>query len=145
MILNIRDSSNPALMYMSMHDSKIRKDIERLSSGYRINRASDDAAGLAISEAMRNRINGLTQGHRNELEGIGYIQVGDGALSEIHDILRRMKTLSTQAANGTMDDNHRSMIDSEMQELKQEITRIGDETMYGGVHVFNNKIPAMFY
>lgn len=144
MILNIRDSSNPALMYMSMHDSKIRKDIERLSSGYRINRASDDAAGLAISEAMRNRINGLTQGHRNELEGIGYIQVGDGALSEIHDILRRMKTLSTQAANGTMDDNHRSMIDSEMQELKQEITRIGDETMYGGVHVFNNKIPAMF-
>ncbi len=143
MILNIRDSSSPALMYMSAHNSKINKDLERLSSGYRINRAADDAAGLAISEAMRSKINGLTQGHQNELEGIGYIQVGDGALSEIHDLLRRMKTLSTQAANGTYTDNNRSMIDSEMQELKTEISRIGNETTYCGVHVFNNKVPTL--
>lgn len=144
MIIQSNTLANYAMLHMGMNNSRIRKDIERLSSGYRINRSADDASGLAIFEAMRSKINGLTQGHENEMEGIGYIQVGDGALSEVHDILHRMKTLTTKAANGTMDDSQRSMIDSEVQELKAEISRIGDETTYGGVHVFNNKVPALF-
>lgn len=144
MVIRTNTFANYAMMHLGRNDSRIRKDLERLSSGYKINRATDDAAGLAISEKMRSTIAGLNQGHQNELDGIGYIQVGDGALSEVHDMLRRMKTLSTEAANGTIDDTHRAMIDSEVQELKTEISRIGDETTYGGIHVFNNKVPALY-
>lgn len=144
MVIRTNTFANYAMMHLGRNDSRIRKDLERLSSGYKINRAADDAAGLAISEKMRSTIAGLNQGHQNELDGIGYIQVGDGALSEVHDMLRRMKTLSTEAANGTIDDTHRAMIDSEVQELKTEISRIGDETTYGGIHVFNNKVPALY-
>ena len=118
--------------------------IERLSSGYKINRAADDAAGLAISEKLRSSIAGLKQGHQNELDSIGFIQVGDGAMSEIHDMLLRMKTLSAQAANGTLSDSDRKLIDTEIQELKDEIDNIGDNTTYDEVHVFDNKSARLY-
>ncbi|HOP68554.1 MAG TPA: flagellin, partial [Bacillota bacterium] len=83
-------------------DSRLNKNLERLSSGLRINRASDDAAGLAISEKMRSQVRGLNQAVRNAQDGISLIQTAEGALEEVHNILQRMRELAIQAANGTM-------------------------------------------
>ena len=87
-----------------------KKSTEKLASGYKINRAADDAAGLAISEKMRRQIRGLDQGARNTQDGISLLQVADGALSEVHDMLHRMSELSIQAANGTNTDSDREAI-----------------------------------
>lgn len=144
MILSIRDSSNFALMHSDINNSKLKKDLEKLSSGSRINRSADDAAGLAISEQMRSRIRGLEQGSRNEKEGIGFVQVGDGALTEVHSMLQRMHKLSIQAANGTYSDNDRQMINMEIQELKKEINRIGGSTEYDNIPVFDNDDPQLY-
>lgn len=144
MVIRTNTFARYATMYMNINNNKLRKDLERLSSGYKINRAADDAAGLAISEKLRSSIAGLEQGHQNELDGIGFIQVGDGAMSEIHDMLLRMKTLSAQAANGTLSDSHRKLIDAEIQELKDEIDNIGDNTTYDEVHVFDNKSARLY-
>ncbi|MDD6352275.1 MAG: flagellin [Lachnospiraceae bacterium] len=143
MIYSIRDSSNFALMHSDINSSKLKKDLEKLSSGNRINRSADDASGLAISEQMRSRIRGLEQGSQNEKDGIGFVQVGDGALTEVHSMLQRMKKLSIQTANGTYDDNARDAIDKEIQSLKKEINRIGDTTAYDSVHVFDNDDPEL--
>ena len=93
----------------SISERKIRKSLEKLSSGFRIVRAGDDAAGLAISELMRSRINGLNQAMRNVNDGIGLTNVGDGALTEVHAMLQRMKTLATEAANGTYSQEARAI------------------------------------
>lgn len=103
---------------------------EKLSSGYRINRAADDAAGLAISEKMRRQIRGLHQASANIQDGIGYIQVADGALNEVHDILQRMNELSVKAANGTYNGIDRVFIDDEIQDLKEELDRIFETTSF---------------
>lgn len=144
MIFSIRDSSNFAVMHTDINSSKVRKDLEKLSSGYRINRAADDAAGLAISEQMRSRIRGLEQGSRNEKEGVGFVQVGDGALTEVHSMLQRMKKLSIQAANGTYSEDARNSIDMEIQALKKEINRIGTYTDYDDIPVFDNDDPQLY-
>ena len=144
MVIRTNTFARYATMYMNINNNKLRKDLERLSSGYKINRAADDAAGLAISEKLRSIIAGLKQGHQNELDSIGFIQVGDGAMSEIHDMLLRMKTLSAQAANGTLSDSDRKLIDTEIQELKDEIDNIGDNTTYDEVHVFDNKSARLY-
>ena len=144
MVIRTNTFARYATMYMNINNNKLRKDLERLSSGYKINRAADDAAGLAISEKLRSSIAGLKQGHQNELDSIGFIQVGDGAMSEIHDMLLRMKTLSAQAANGTLSDSDRKLIDTEIQELKDEIDNIGDNTTYDEVHVFDNKSARLY-
>lgn len=109
---------------------------EKLSSGYRVNRAADDAAGLSISEKMRFQIRGLDRGSANINEGIGYCQVADGALHEMHDMLQRMNELSIQAANGTNSAADRSYIDNEVQMLKQEIDRICISTKYNQEYIF---------
>lgn len=109
---------------------------EKLSSGYRVNRAADDAAGLSISEKMRFQIRGLDRGSANINEGIGYCQVADGALHEMHDMLQRMNELSIQAANGTNSAADRSYIDDEIQMLKAEIDRICITTKYNQEYVF---------
>ena len=106
------------------------KSMEKLSSGLRINRAGDDAAGLAISEKMRGQIRGLDQASRNAQDSISLIQTGEGALNETHDILQRMRELSTQSANDTNTDQDRQNIQSEMTGLETEIDRIGNTTQF---------------
>lgn len=127
----------------SIAERKIRKSLEKLSSGYRIVRAGDDAAGLAISEGMRSQINGLNQAIQNANDGIGLTNVGDGALAEVHDMLHRLKKLATEAANGTYTADARANLDMERQELLAEIDRIAESTSYAGVPLFSqeNTIP----
>ncbi len=106
------------------------KSAEKLSSGYKINRAADDAAGLAISEKMRRQIRGLTQASANAQDGISCVQTAEGALAEVHDMLQRMNELAVKASNGTMTSVDRGYIDSEVQQLKKEIDRVADTTTF---------------
>lgn len=115
---------------------RMDKTLEKLSSGYRINRAGDDAAGLAISELMRNQINGLDQAMRNVNDGISMTNIGEGALTEVHSMLQRMKTLAVQAANGSYNSAARSNIESERLELTDEIDRISQTTDFDGIPLF---------
>lgn len=106
------------------------KSLEKLSSGLRINKASDDAAGLAISEKMRSQIRGLDMAERNTLDAISLIQTGEGALNEVHSILQRMRELSVQASNGTLEEVDRQSIQDEINQLTEEIDRIADTTQF---------------
>ncbi len=106
------------------------KSTEKLSSGYKINRAADDAAGLAISEKMRRQVRGLTQASLNAQDGISCVQTAEGALAEVHDMLQRMNELAIKASNDTMTSADRGYIDSEVQALKTEINRVRDTTTF---------------
>ena len=112
----------------------LQKNIEKLSSGYRINRSADDAAGLAISEDMRSRINGIDQATVNAQDAIGLIQTAEGALTETHAMLQRMVTLATQSANGTYTSVARADIKLEVDALNEEISRIAKYTDFNGVY-----------
>ncbi len=112
------------------------KATEKLSSGFKINRAADDAAGLTISENMRSQIRGLHQGAKNIQEGISFCQVADGAMAEVNDMLQRVVELSIKSANGTNTDQDRQAIDREVQEILREINRIGDSTEFNERKVF---------
>ena len=117
---------------LSTNQSALSKNLEKLSSGYKINRAGDDAAGLAISETMRSQINGLNQAVKNANDAIGLIQTAEGAMTETHSMLQRMKTLTTQAANGTYTETARGNIKAEIDALRDEITRIASTTEFNG-------------
>ena len=117
---------------LSTNQSALSKNLEKLSSGYKINRAGDDAAGLAISETMRSQINGLNQAVNNANDAIGLIQTAEGAMTETHSMLQRMKTLTTQAANGTYTKTARDNIQAEVDALNKEITRIASTTKFNG-------------
>jgi len=119
-----------------------RKDMERLSSGYKINRAADDAAGLTISSNMRWQIRGLNRAAQNVQEGVSFIQVADGALKEVHDMLQRMNELSVQAANDTNTDDDRDALQKEVDKLASEITRIGKTTHFNGLYMFDKLRPG---
>ena len=106
------------------------KSSEKLSSGYKINRAADDAAGLAISEKMRRQVRGLTQASANAQDGISAVQTAEGALNEVHDMLQRMNELATKAANETLQSTDRAYIDSEIAQLRTEIDRTGSATQF---------------
>jgi flagellin len=106
------------------------KSTEKLSSGYKINRAADDAAGLAISEKMRRQVRGLTQASANAQDGISCVQTAEGALAEVHDMLQRMNELAIKASNDTMTSADRGYIDAEVQALKTEIDRVRDTTTF---------------
>lgn len=116
---------------------KLKKSLEKLSSGFRIVRAGDDAAGLAISEGMRSRINSLNQAMRNIDDGIGLTNVGDGALTEVHSMLQRLKTLALKSANGTYDQSNRETLNMEKDQILEEIDRIGSTTKFGGISLFS--------
>lgn len=120
---------------LAANQSSISKNLERLSSGLRINRAADDAAGLAISEKMRSQIRGLQMAERNALDAISLIQTAEGALNEVHSILQRMRELAVQAANGTNQSTDREALDSEFQQLIQEIDRIGADTQFNKMNI----------
>ena len=115
---------------------KLDKSLEKLSSGFRINRAGDDAAGLAISELMRSQIRGLDQAMRNVNDGVSMTNTGEGALTEIHSMLQRMKTLAVQSANGTYSSVARENIESERLQLLDEIDRISQTTDFDGIPLF---------
>ena len=116
---------------------KLKKSLEKLSSGFRIVRAGDDAAGLAISEGMRSRINSLNQAMKNIDDGIGLTNVGDGALTEVHSMLQRLKTLALKSANETYDQSNRESLNMEKDHILEEIDRIGSTTKFGGISLFS--------
>lgn len=116
--------------YLSRNSAFLNRAMERLSSGLRINRASDDAAGLAISEKLRAQVRGLQQASRNVLDGISLIQTAEGSLNETHSILQRVRELAVQAANDTLTSDERSNIQSEIDSLLAEVDRIGTSTEF---------------
>ncbi|MGE6611835.1 flagellin [Peribacillus sp. NPDC076916] len=116
------------------------KSMEKLASGMRINRAGDDAAGLAISEKMRGQIRGLDQASRNAQDGISMIQTAEGALNETHDILQRMRELAVQSSNDTNNDNDRTEIQKEISQLKAEVTRISTDTEFNTKKLLNGNL-----
>ena len=116
---------------------KLKKSLEKLSSGFKIVRAGDDAAGLAISEGMRSRINSLNQAMKNIDDGIGLTNVGDGALTEVHSMLQRLKTLALKSANGTYDQSNRETLNMEKDHILEEIDRIGSTTKFGEISLFS--------
>jgi flagellin len=113
------------------------KSLEKLSSGYRINRAGDDAAGLVISQKLRAEVSGLRQATRNSQDGISFVQTAEGALNEVHNMLNRMRDLAVQAANDTNDTAARTAIKAEVDALAAEIGRIGTDTTFSGATVFS--------
>ncbi|MGZ3695249.1 MAG: flagellin N-terminal helical domain-containing protein [Bdellovibrionota bacterium] len=116
-----------------------QKSLERLSSGNRINRAGDDAAGLAISENLKAQIRGLRQAKRNASDGISLVQVTEGGLNEVSNILVRLRELSIQAASDTIGDTERAFTDREFQSLKSEIQRISESTNYNGIPLLGGR------
>src|SRR4051794_4452867 len=112
------------------------KSMEKLSSGYRINRAADDAAGLAISEKMRGQIGGLAQAQRNAQDGISLVQTAEGALTEVHSMLQRVRDLKVQFNNGTNSDDDKTAIASEVSQIALEISDITTQTKFNGTAVF---------
>ncbi len=143
MRINHNLSALNAWRQITMSDSDMKKVLERLSSGLRINRASDDAAGLAISEKMRSQIKGLNMAIKNSQDAISLIQTAEGALNEVHSILQRMRELAVQAATDTNTDVDRSSIQAEINQLREEIDRISKSTEFntkklltGGIEKF---------
>ena len=122
---------------LSINQNALSKNLEKLSSGYKINRAGDDAAGLAISETMRSQINGLNQAVNNANDAVGLIQTAEGAMTETHSMLQRMKTLTTQASNSTYTKTARNNIKAEIDALNKEITRIATTTEFNGEKPLN--------
>ncbi len=122
---------------LSINSSSAGKSVEKLSSGYRINRAGDDAAGLAISEKMRAQIRGLDQASRNAQDGISLIQTAEGALNESHAILQRMRQLSVQAANGTSTIEDKANLQEEINQLIDEVDRIANDTEFNTKKLLN--------
>jgi flagellin len=123
----------------------LSKSLEKLSSGFRINRAADDAAGLAISEGMRSQIGGIKMGVRNAQDGISVVQTAEGALNETHSILQRMRDLSVQAANsGSLNDEAKGNIQTEVTQLNSELTRIADTTKFNGKALLDGKYTGTF-
>src|ERR1700710_2727863 len=115
---------------LSQTREKLGKSMERLSSGYRINRASDDAAGLAITEKLRGQIGGLDQAQRNAQDAISLVQTAEGSLTEVHSMLQRIRDLAVQYKNGSLSANDRGAIQSEVNQLASEIERIGQSAEF---------------
>ena len=124
------------------NNSALAKNLEKLSSGYKVNRAGDDAAGLAISEKMRAQIRGLETAMKNAKDGISVIQTAEGALTEVHSMLNRMVELVTQAANGIYGSLERQNIQAEITALNNEIGRISDSTNFNGIELLDGNLSA---
>src|SRR5262245_34375728 len=124
---------------LSTTSSAAAKSMEKLSSGYRINRAADDAAGLAISEKMRAQIGGLVQAQRNAQDGVSLVQTAEGALSEVHSMLQRVRDLKVQYENGTLDADDKSAIVSEVKQLADELTQISGKTEFNGITLLDGQ------
>jgi len=123
---------------LSVTQGQLSKSLEKLSSGFRINRAADDAAGLAISEGLRSQVGGLKVAVRNAQDGISVAQTAEGALAEVHSMLQRMNDLAVQYNNGTQNVDSQAALQSEFDALSSEIDRIQTSTQFNGVDLFNN-------
>src|SRR3954453_15381446 len=123
---------------------QVTKSMERLSSGYRINRAADDAAGLAISEKMRAQVRGLAQNQRNIQDGVSLVQTAEGALSTVHNMLQRVRELAVQYKNGKLSSTNQTAIQSEVNQLASEIERIGTTTKFNGISLLNSTTAVTF-
>ncbi len=143
MRINTNLSALNAYRNLSMTDTRLNKSLERLSSGLRINRAADDAAGLAISEKMRGQIRGLDQASRNAQDGISLIQTAEGALNETHSILQRMRELAIQAASDTLTSSDRIEIQREIEQLNNEIDRIASSTEFNTKKLLDGSSAAL--
>ncbi|SNV81587.1 flagellin [Clostridium cochlearium] len=145
MIINHNLNAMNAHRQMGINLGNTGKATEKLSSGLRINRAGDDAAGLAISEKMRAQVRGLNQASRNAQDGISLIQTAEGALTESHSILQRMRELAVQSANDTNVIVDRGEIQKEIDQLSQELTRIADTTEFNTQNLLGGKFEAKFH
>jgi flagellin len=123
-------------------NTQLSRTMERLSSGLRINRAADDAAGLAVSEEMRSQIRGMHVASRNAQDGVSMVQVADGALGGVNDMLQRIRDLSVQAANGTLTDQQRSNLDQEVQSIVAEMARVAADTEFNGVKILSGSVAT---
>lgn len=142
MRINTNVSALNAWKNLAVTGGLMQKSLEKLSSGYRINRAADDAAGLAISEKMRAQTSGLNQAARNAQDGISLIQTAEGALNETHAILQRMRELMVQAGNGTNSDEDAAAIQAEIEQLITEIDGISDRTEFNGTKLLDGSNAA---
>jgi flagellin len=142
MRINTNISAMTAQRNLGIASANTAKSIERLSSGLRINRAADDAAGLSISEKLRGQVGGLDQASRNAQDGISLIQTAEGALNESHSILQRMNELAVQGANGTLSSDDRTAVVSELKELKSELDRISSVTDFNGTKLLAGTTPG---
>jgi flagellin len=134
--INQNIAAQNAYRNLSVTDGQMGKSLEKLSSGFRINRAADDAAGLAISEGLRSQIGGLKVGARNAQDGISVAQTAEGALTEVHSMLQRMNDLSVQYNSGVQGTDSQAALQGEFDALTEEITRIKDNTKFNGVELF---------
>ncbi|WP_027178646.1 flagellin [Maridesulfovibrio bastinii] len=142
LVVNNNSIANSAARHLNDAYNALGTSTERLSSGLRINSASDDAAGLAVRELMRSDVSTLNQGVRNANDGISMIQTADGALSVVDEKLIRMKELAEQAATGTYTSDQRALIDEEYQAMASEITRIASATDFNGIYLLNGNISG---
>jgi flagellin len=140
--MSLRIQNNPEAMnahrQLVGNSEKLSKAMERLSSGYRINRAADDAAGLAISEKLRGQISGISQAMRNAQDGVSLVQTAEGALNEVHSMLQRVRELAVQYKNGTLSSDDRMAIQSEVNQLQAEVGRIGTSVQFNGVDLLSS-------
>ena len=146
--MSLRINSNvdaiAAHRHLSATSDAISQSMERLSSGLRINKAADDAAGLGISEKMRSQIRGLAQAQRNIQDGVSMVQTAEGNLDEVHSILQRIRELAVEYRNGSLSTAGKGAIQSEVDQLSQEITRIGNSAVFNGVSLLSGTSSVTF-
>ena len=142
MIIQHNISALNAYNKLSGNNKALAANLQKLSSGYKINKAGDDAAGLAVSEKMRAQITSLEVAQKNSLDGISLVQTAEGALTEVHSMLNRMVELANQAANGTYDDSNRQKLQAEMDQLKSEMDRISDATNFNGIKLLDGSMTS---
>ena len=135
MVVQHNLSAMNANRMLGITTGSLAKSTEKLSSGYKVNRAADDAAGLAISEKMRKQIRGLDQASANAEDGISAVQTAEGALTEVHDMLQRMNELAVKAANGTMSTDDRQTVQDEVEQLLTEIDRVAETTKFNELYM----------
>jgi flagellin len=142
--INQNIAAQNAYRNLSVSDSQMGKSLEKLSSGFRINRAGDDAAGLAISEGLRSQVGGLKVAARNAQDGVSVVQTAEGALTEVHSILQRSRDLQVQAANGSNNQDSLDAINSELTALATEVTNISTRTEFNGVKLLDGSANLTF-
>src|SRR3954463_14110339 len=147
--MSLRITQNVEAMSASRHlqmtTSRLSKSMARLSSGYRINSAADDAAGLGISESMRSQIRGLAQAQKNIQDGVSMMQTAEGSLDEVHSMLQRVRELAVQYKNGSLDSNAKTSIQNEVNQLASEISRIGDSASFNGINLLDGTTATVSF
>ncbi|UWX97533.1 flagellin [Arthrobacter zhaoxinii] len=136
--INTNTAATNAYRNLNINQNAQAKSLEKLSSGLRINRAADDAAGLAISEGLKNQVSGMTVAARNAQDGISVIQTAEGALTEVHSILNRVRDLAVQSGNDSNNADSRAAISTEVKALGEELTRIGNSTNFNGIDLLKS-------